>query len=381
MDGDDERRLEAQVSDGETMTNRTRIGILGAGAVSHLYLPNLVGSGVVEIAGIADIDAASAAKVAEQYGALRVMTPDELYADPTIEIVMNLTAIRAHVATTTAALLAGKHVYSEKPLAMTVAESQALLDLANERGLSLTCAPDTLLGTGFQAAYADFQRGAIGKPLFASATMMRFAMHDPSFYTAESFAFFDMAPYYVTALIWLLGPASRVTAAARMWPAGGRLEDDPAGSPIGFSSTIEFVSGATAQLTMGWGIDPMMEVTSFDLFGTTGVLGVPNPNNFGDPAFTRVYDPAFRERSWVEVDGSRQPADWDTSLRGLGVAEMALALREGRRPRLHADVAVHVVDIIAGVVRAATSGERVELATTCEAPPALGPDELAGLLA
>ena len=358
-----------------------RIGILGAGAVSHLYLPNLVEMGSIEIAGIADLDADLAAKVASQYGVGPMMMPDELIADPSIEILLNLTTIRAHVATTTAALRAGKHVYSEKPLATSVADAQALADLARELGLALCCAPDTLLASGFQVPLARLAGGAVGRPLTATATMLRAAMPGPSGYTVGSFPFFDMGPYYVSALLWLLGPVTRVSGAARMWPAGERLEDASAGFPISLASTLEFASGATAGLTLGWGIEPQMEMTVLDLFGTTGVLGFPNPNTFSGPAFLRPYGAEFAERSWSEVPGSRQSADLPANLRGLGISEMATALGEGRAPRLGADLAVHTVDVLAGLVESAETGKRVELTTTFARPEPLGAEELVRLLA
>lgn len=353
----------------------TRIGVLGCGKVSHMYLPNLVQSSLVEVAGIADIDADTARSVAEQYEIGSAVTPDELIADPSIEIIVNLTPIAIHVAATTSALAAGKHVYSEKPLSTSVAEAHSMLDDARQRGLAITCAPDTLLASGFQTALAALSAGRVGKPLTVNATMFRRAMSAPSFYSAGSTPFFDMAPYYVSALIWMLGPATRVSGATRSWPAGERPADPQTGSPIAISGVVEFAAGATASLTLGWGTEHRSEVPVLDMYGTSGVLAFPNPNNFGDAAFARSYG----EREWEELPGSRQPEDWPRNLRGLGVIEMAHALREGRTPRTNGDLARHVVDIIAGLVESADSGKRVDLTTTCTTPEPVPADVLAQL--
>lgn len=353
----------------------TRIGVLGCGNVSHMYLPNLVGSSLLEVAGIADIDADTARAVAKKYDIGSAVTPEQLIADPSIEIIVNLTPIVAHVAATTSALAAGKHVYSEKPLTTSVAEARGLIDDAKQRGLAITCAPDTLLASGFQTSLAALHAGRIGKPLTVNAAMFRRAMSTPSFYTAGPTPFFDMAPYYVSALIWILGPATRVSGATRSWPTGERPDDPQTGAPIAISGVVEFAGGATASLTLGWGTEHRSEIPVLDVYGTNGVLAFPNPNNFGDAAFVQNYG----EREWVELPGSRQPADWPHNLRGLGVIEMALALREGLTPRTNVDLAGHVVDIVASLVESADTGRRVDLTTTCAVPEPVPADVLAQL--
>jgi predicted dehydrogenase len=341
-----------------------RIGILGCGKVSHMYLPVLVRTPAVEIVAVADADADIAQAVAGQYEIPRAVSPDELIADSSIELIVNLTPIAAHVATTRMALAAGKHVYSEKSLAVSVADARDLLAEAEGRGLHLACAPDTLLGTGFSVARTAFDEGRIGKPLAASATMYRSAMNAPSFYSKGATPFFDMAPYYLSALISLFGPITRVSGVTRTWPGNEKPADTPTGSSISISGVLEFDGGATANLILAWGSAHRSEVPVLDVFGTEGVIAFPNPNNFGDPAYIRPYAEADR----TELPGSRQPQGWLRNLRGLGVAEMALALREGRKPRASGELAVHVVDAVASLVESGESGKRVELTTTCTRP-------------
>ncbi|WP_219417196.1 Gfo/Idh/MocA family protein [Pseudonocardia nigra] len=338
-----------------------RIGILGCGKVSHQYLPNLVRSSVMDVAAVADVDTDVAKRVADQYRIPRVAAPDELLADDSIAIVLNLTPITAHVDVTRAALAAGKHVYSEKPLATSVTEAQDLITEAARRGLSLACAPDTMLGSGFQATWAALAEGRIGRPLSATAVMLRSSLAAPSLYTDGPTPFFDMAPYYLSALVNLFGPAVRVSGAARTWTAEGRPEERPMGAPISVSGVVEFASGAVANVGLVWGISHRSEVPVVQVYGTDGAIALPNPNNFGDAAYVRMHG----ERDWSELPGSRQGGAWPRNQRGLGVAEMVLALWEGRAPRASAELACHVVDLIASLVRSAKGGERVELATTC----------------
>jgi predicted dehydrogenase len=329
-----------------------------------MYLPNLVTTAAVEIAAVADVDAATAQAVAQQYQISRAISPDELLADPSIHIVVNLTPISVHVGLTRAALAAGKHVYSEKSLATTVDEARELVADADRRGLALACAPDTLLGTGFQVAWEALRAGRIGRPLSASAAMFRSELTNPSFYTEGTTPFFDMAPYYLSALVALFGPATRVSGATRTWPAAGKPTRTPAGADLAVSGLIEFANGALANVTLAWGTGHRSEIPVLNVHGTEGVLAFPNPNNFGDPAYLQRYG----EHAWQELPGSRQPDSRRHNLRGLGVAELALAVQEKRRPRSGGDIACHVVDLVAGMVRSADTGERVELSTSC-APP------------
>ncbi|HVX46086.1 MAG TPA: Gfo/Idh/MocA family oxidoreductase [Mycobacteriales bacterium] len=347
-----------------------RIGVLGCGKVSHMYLPILLRSPAIEVAAIADADPAVAKAVSEQYQIATVVSPDGLLADPTIDIVLNLTPIAVHVGVTQAALRAGKHVYSEKSLATTVQDAQSLLSEAESRGLVLACAPDTLLGSGFQAAREALDGGRIGRALSASAAMFRSALTAPSFYTKGPTAFFDMSPYYLSALVSLLGPVTRVSGATRTWPTDEKPADTATGATIAISGTLEFAGGATASLTLSWGTGHRHEVPVLDVYGETGVIEFPNPNNFGDAAYIRGYADADRS----EIPGSRQDENLPHNLRGLGVAEMVLAVQEGRAPRASGELAVHVVDLVASLVQSAEEGRRIDLTTTCQSPPPLAAD-------
>jgi len=341
--------------------SRIRLGVVGTGAVSRMYLPILARMDAVEVSAVADVDRGAAQARADEHGIATVYHPDDLIADPGIDLVVNLTPIPVHAQISTAALAAGKHVYSEKPLATTTADAVALVQQAEAAGRTLACAPDTLLGTGFQAARQAMDDGAIGRPLAANAFMFRSALDPASPYAQGANPFLDMAPYYVSALINLFGPVRRVSGATTSTD-----DDRPDGTPIALSGVLEFVNGLMADLLVAWGTDHRHEVPNLTVYGTEGVLQMPNPNNFGDPAYVRRHDQNER----TEVPGSRQDADWPANLRGLGVGQQALAIGAHTEPLASGRIAAHVVDVITGIVAAARTGERVTLTTRADpAPP------------
>lgn len=357
-------RSGSPLDEGTTAPPRMRIGVLGCGLVSHMYLPNLVESPIVDLVAIADLDSALAEQVGRQYG-VRAVAPDALLEDASVELVVNLTPIHAHVDTTRRLLEAGKHVYTEKSLAPTYPEARALADEADRRGLVLAAAPDTLLGSGFSAARAELDAGAIGRPAFASAVMVRGRVNEPSWYTAGATPLLDMAPYYVTALVSLFGSAVEVTARSTLWQPGEKPVEASEGAQLGADAIIRFASGATAMLTLAWtATTPHPETTRLDVFGAEGIIHFPNPNNFGDPAFLTRY--GTDERS--EIADSRQPEALRANLRGLGIAEAAQAIREGRQPRCSAHLAAHVVEIITAIAEAGETRAPVAITSRAERP-------------
>ncbi|MFD2081853.1 Predicted dehydrogenase [Actinopolymorpha cephalotaxi] len=357
------------------MPATTTVGVIGCGQVSHMYLPVLGRMPGVEVAAVADVDQERARQVATKYDVPQATNPRSVLDNADVEVVVNLTPIAVHVEVSRAALTAGKHLWSEKPLAPTLDQARELLAAAEQRGLAVGCAPDTLLGSGFQAARAALADGAVGSPLSASGLMFRGAMGGASFYTEGATPILDMAPYYFSALVNLFGPAVRVSGAAHMLGAGEQPTRPPAGAAIATAAVVEFENGLLANTALVWGTDHPREVPVLTVYGSDGELAAPNPNNFGDPAYVRRYG-----EDWQEVPGSRQPADLPHNLRGLGVGELAAAVRAGRAPRAGGDIACHVVELITGLVHSARTGERVELTTTCTPAPPLPAEERAALL-
>lgn len=346
-----------------------RVGVIGSGAVSRQYLPNLLASPQLAVTAVADIDADAARRLGAEFD-VPAWSTGQLLASTEVDVVLNLTPIAFHTQVTRRALEAGKHVYSEKSLAISADDAQQVLELADAKGLVLAAAPDTLLGTSFPAARAVLESGAIGTPLTAVAVMLRLR-HPGTRYFANHNALFDMAPYYVSALATLFGPIAAVNGTVQLDPT----EPADAAVALGFSSVLEFASGFSATLSTRWGSEFEKEVAVLDVYGASGVVRFANPNNFGDPAFVRSHDEA--EGAWREIPGSRQSAEQHWNLRGLGVAEMAEALAAGRSPHADGRLAAHVVDAIASIVRSSQTGRRVALTTTFGAPAADGSIETA----
>jgi predicted dehydrogenase len=354
----------------------TGIGVVGCGNVSRMYLPILARIPDLDVVAVADVDADRAEQTKNEFDIPRASSPDELIADPAVDIVVNLTPIAVHTKVSKAALTAGKHVYSEKSLATSTAEAAELVEEARRRDLALGCAPDTLMGSGFEVAREAVASGAIGRPLTATLVMLRSAFRRSSFYTEGATPVFDMEPYYLTALVNTFGPAAWVSGSVRSLAAGETPVEPPVGGAVAASALIQLVSGLMANVTMVWGSDHRHEVPAFTVYGSTGVVDFPNPNNFGDPAYIRQHG----DDSRTELPGSRQPADWPRNLRGLGVGEMARAIREGRPPRASGEIACHVVEIVEGIVTSARTGSRVEMTTTCTPAPPLTADARASLV-
>jgi predicted dehydrogenase len=356
--------------------DRVKVGIVGIGAISGIYLQNLTTTFAesVEITAVADLAPERARAAAERYAIPHVLSSEELLASDQVELVLNLTTPQSHYEIARRAVDAGKHVYGEKPLCVTREEASALRSAAAERGVRVGAAPDTVLGAGIQTCRKLVDDGWIGTPIGATAFMMNHGHEgwhpDPAFYYQRGGGpMFDMGPYYLTTLVQLLGPAVRLSGSAKAsFPtrtirsapkAGTRIDVEV---PTHVAATIEFAQGAIATV-----------ITSFDvwastlpwieIYGSEGTLLVPDPNTFGGPVRVKRRGAS----DWSEIPLTHAYAE---NSRGLGVADMAQAIRSGAPHRANAAVAAHVLEIMHGVHDAAASGRYVELTTRCEQPAA-----------
>lgn len=352
-----------------------RVGVLGCGNVSRQYLPILTTIPSLDVVALGDVLLDRARSAASEYGVPAALEPAELIADPHVELVVNLTPISVHFEVSAAALAAGKHVYSEKPLAASLEDATRLVEEARRRDLSLACAPDTLLGSGFQAAKAALADGVVGRPLAASGSMFRHSLDVPGSYTLGATPFFDMAPYYLSALVDLFGPACRVIGCTRTLSAEQAAVGQN-GAPVVMAGVLEFPSGVMADVVFAWGTGYRSEVPMLTVVGSEGILRLPNPNVFGEPAFVKRHG----KTDWEEVPGSRQPDSRPRNLRGLGVAEMAHAMRTGKPAKASAQTARHVVELMAGMVTSSDCGWHVELSTTSAPTDPLSAGEREALL-
>ena len=341
-----------------------RVALLGCGDIAGQYLTELARHPTaVEVAICADLDLARARARADEFGIARVASPVEALSDEAVDIVVNLTPPTAHAGVTLGILRAGKHVYSEKPLATTLAEGTALLDEAARRGLRVGCAPDTFLSAPIQQARAAVEAGRIGRPVAAFAAFAARSVEswhpNPAFFFAPGGGpVLDMGPYYLTALVTLLGPVAWVSAQGdtlvpeRMSRHGGRVV---ASIPTHVTGTVAFASGALATVVFSFDVHHT-QLPRIELYGTEGSLRLPDPNRY-DGAVELIA--AGGEWTRISSPGGRQIR------RGYGVVDLALGLRQGRPHRASGALALHVLDVMEGLLRSVEAdGERVEMTTS-----------------
>jgi len=334
------------------------IGVVGCGNISNIYLENAKKLDGLHVAAVSDLDPARAQAKADEHGVARALTPEQLLADPAIDTVLNLTVPAAHFDVSRAALEAGKHVYVEKPLSLTRDQGRALLALAGEKGLRIGGAPDTFLGAALQTCRKLIDDGAVGRPVAATAFMLGRGVEDwhpnPDFFFKPGGGpMFDMGPYYLTALVSLLGPIRRVTGSAQMsFPERVITKEPRSGqrivveTPTHIAGVLDFAGGAVGTL-----------ITSFDVWahnlppieihGSEGSLSVPDPNMFD--GVVKLY----REGKWEEVPLTHGYAE---NSRGLGLLDMAYAIREGRPARASGELTFHVLEAMHGFLEASESG-------------------------
>lgn len=352
------------------MTLPLRVGVIGCGMISHHYAQNAGAFDTYELVACADLDEAAAQRLGGSFD-LEVTTVDALLASPGVDVVLNLTPPSAHLAVTSAALAAGKHVYTEKPLATTVADARRLVAEAARRRLRLASAPDVFLGSAYQAGRALLDEGAIGEPLSLSAAMLvggQATWHpNPDIFFADGAGpLLDMGPYYLTAIVALLGPVERVASFAstrvreRVIEIGPRAgERFVAETPTHTAATLELAGGVTANLTASFEA-PGQYVSDVVVHGTHGVLSLPDPNAFEGPVQLRSAGQGWTDVAF-ETRGARDA-------RGIGLHDLALAIAEARPHRASAELACHVVDVARTILAAAKRGKTLALSTTAERP-------------
>jgi predicted dehydrogenase len=352
-----------------------RVGVVGAGKISGQYSATLARLPQVAVTAVADLDPVRAQRLAGRHPGARVTTLPGLYAADDVDLILNLTTPDGHAPVALAALAAGKHVYGEKPLAAAIDDGRAIVAAAADTGRRVACAPDTVLGTGVQTARAALDAGLIGVPHAASAFMATPGHErwhpDPEFYYRPGGGpLLDMGPYYLTALVHLLGPVRRVVAMASRPRTERTIGDGPrAGQsfPVGIDThetgILEHESGALTTMMMSFDTWET-HLPSIEIYGSAGSLSVPDPNYFaGDVALSTKDDP-----DWSVLEPAGGYAD---AGRGVGLLDLYDALAEERPHRTGADVALHVLDVMESMQTAARTGTAVTIATTCVRPDGL----------
>ena len=341
-----------------------RVGLLGCGTISDAYLSSDDRFDSFEFVACADIDKAVAQETADEYD-LAAYRPAELREDDSIEAVVNLTPPAAHAQTVEQLLDAGKHVYVEKPIAASVDDADRIVEAAAESNRLVGSAPDTFLGAGLQTARSVIDAGRIGEPIGATAIWTsggHESWHsNPDFYYHEGGGpLFDMGPYYVTALVSLLGPIERVTGSVSRAFEERTITSEPrAGDTIDVevptheSGVLEFADGTVANLTTSFDVPGGSTLPSpaFEIYGTKGTIALPDPNHFEGPV--RVRD--LEANGFEQVELTHEYTDG----RGAGVADLAMAIRGDWEHRTDAGLARHVLSVLSGVREASKRGRHV----------------------
>lgn len=351
-----------------------RIGIVGCGTISAAYLKTFARLNTVRVVAAADIDASRAEAVAVDHRGVRALSVDDLLADDQVDLVLNLTIPSAHAEVALRAIAAGKSVYCEKPLASTTDEGRRILEEATLARVRVGCAPDTLLGAGIQTARKAIDDGLIGTPIAATAT---FGSRGPEpwhpnpdfYYTPGGGPLLDMGPYYIGALVSMLGPVISVTGAAsrrrstRVIGSGPRKgETIPVSTDTHVTGVLVHASGVLSTIYLSF--DTVATRSSrLEVHGESGSLVAPDPNRFDGDALLRT--PATPDWETLPVS-----AGYVNSARGFGVHDLANTPAD-QEPRAGGKLAFHVLEVMESLLHSAYEARAVAIQSRCDRPAAV----------
>lgn len=360
------------------------IGIVGLGNISAAYLKAAQNFPVLDIRAVADLNPEAAKARAAEFG-LRDVAIDDIFIDPSVDIILNLTIPRAHVEVGLRAVDAGKHVYSEKPLGVTFPEGKRLVEAASAKGVRVGSAPDTFLGGSHQTARHAVDSGVLGQIVGGTAYFMcpgheRWHPNPAFYYDQGGGPMLDMGPYYITDLVNLLGPVKQVLGVATMLRSSRTItakeragEIIPVHVPTHVAGTLVFASGAVVQMSMSFDVAGHKHLP-LEIYGTDGSLIVPDPNHFGGQV-----ELLEKGGEWTNV-----PTDhpyWDGNFRSIGLADMAAALVSGRAHRCNGQLALHVLEVMEAFGTSQETGAAVTMTTTVDRPELLSTSLSNGQLA
>lgn len=355
--------------------DKIKAGIIGTGNISGIYFENGSKFDAMEIVACADLDVDRAKAKGEQYG-VRGYSVDEMLADPDVDMIINLTIPQAHASVNLRALEAGKHAYVEKPFAVTREEAKEVLELAARKGLYVGSAPDTFLGGGIQTCVKLIDDGWIGTPIGATAFMVgggHESWHpSPEFYYQKGGGpMFDMGPYYLTALVAMLGPMTRVTGSARISYPERTITSQPKFGqkvqvevPTHIAGVMDFASGAIGTILTSFDAKGGSRLPCIEVYGSGGTMVVPDPNAFGG----EILISRAGTREWKSVPLTH---GYTENARGVGAADMAKAIQTGRKHRANGDLAYHVLEAMHGFHDASEQGVHYMMKSSCERPQPL----------
>ncbi|MGR9497428.1 Gfo/Idh/MocA family protein [Rhizobium leguminosarum] len=376
------------------MTKELGVGIIGCGNISTTYFSLAPLFKGLKVLACADINAQAAEARAQEYG-VKAQTIDALLVNDEIDVVVNLTIPDAHFRVSKTILEAGKHVYSEKPLVLSLEEGEELRRIAKQKNLAVGCAPDTFLGGAHQLARKFIDDGGIGRVTSGACYVMSPGMEmwhpNPDFFFLPGGGpILDLGPYYIANLINLIGPVKRVGGMTSMASPTRTITSEPRNgeiipvkTPTTIQALLEFVNGATVTLTASWDVWSHRHA-NMELYGTDGSLYVPDPNFFGGTVEASGRDKDIKPlEAWEHPFGKinqENPNGARANYRTAGLADMVMALIEGRDARCSLDRTLHGVDVMTSILKSGEEGRFIDLTTTCTQPAALGIEEAQALL-
>lgn len=370
-----------------------RIGLIGTGRISDIYIQNCSKFDELEIVSCGSLDAEESKKKAQVYGIPTVQSPEEILADPNVDCILNLTIPASHAAVTLQALEAGKHVYSEKPIATDILDCRRILNLARSKNLKVGNAPDTFFGGRWQTVRKLLDQQVIGKPtgVMAFAGTHGVERHHPNpdfYYQTGGGPLLDLGPYYLTAMVFLLGPILKVSGMARKTFDQRMIENgNRYGEKIDVEvdthslSMLEFQNGTIGSMTLSFDIWDS-ETPRFEIYGEDGTICIPDPdpvhgaNIFQGPVLYRTRS----ESRWEFQPRPKDRGDWlvaenthgfNQDSRGVGLLDLYYAVRDDRTVRASAELAAHVSEVMHGILDAPSQGGFVAINSTCDVPEIL----------
>lgn len=364
------------------MTRPLGVGVIGAGVISQTYLTNLTSFPDVDVVAVGDLLPERARAKADEHGIASAGAPDDVLSNPDVDLVVNLTIPQVHVEVSAAAIAAGKHVWTEKPIGLDRDATRALLAQADAAGVRIGSAPDTLLGPGFQTAKRAIQQGIIGEPMFVQTSFQTQGPDlwhpDPAFLFARGAGpLLDMGPYYLSALVSLLGPVASVAARGSRPRVERTIHTGPrAGGtfPVEVPSSIQVLTSFAAGQhgTHLLSFDSALERHGvLEIHGTEGSIVLPDPNQFeGRIAYVKplgvIRDGMNFEQEWIEI-----PNEGTVVGRGLGVLDMARAIATNRPHIATGELGFHVLDVMLSAEESASTGQTLEIGSTVAPVPLL----------
>ena len=380
-----------------------KVGLIGCGHIAETYFRAHKYFNNFKIVKCADIKEQAAIKCSKNYG-IKSLSVSNLLKDNEIEIILNLTPPKSHYQIAKKALLNGKHVYSEKPLAINLKDGKELLKIANKKKLYLGNAPDTFLGGGNQKSKELLESDILGKvklgnAIFAFPGVQSYHPDpEPWFAKKEGGPVIDMGPYYLTALVNLLGPAKEVKAASLMKGAkfrtigigpkkGKKIKVE---CPTTYFTTIVFENNSIIRLTLSFDVIAHQR-NHIELYGTKGSMIVPDPNMFGGSVYVckKLGKPwqKFKTNKMalgkinIRTQSSRaNESPTNANYRGVGLAEMAYCIEHKKKHRCNGEVSVHVLDLIQSTMYSARTNKPIKIATTCKIPKLFTAKEIKKIL-